>query len=260
MCVRTPTHVWSSICSKLIPNPPLQPSTWDSQQSCPWTWQHTYMCHKRHKHNEQRRSKACRSQLRAYGECTSLKTYWWNQMVYLQKCALYRKSKLIILMILPRNISSCCKLAWTEAKLRCLFPKAAYFTSIYKERLIISIPEELHNLKYIFKVHLWKEHPQTFKEKLESTRLTKLGGMVLRSIIHQNEMLNGFQGLKVSSWHSCPKLFTGSSNICFCIIFSSGNMFSYAHFTLLSPPTAEVKQGRSPTNKIIILWHNYLSK
>lgn len=141
MCVRTPAHVWSKNCSKLIPNPPLQPSTWDIQQSCPWTWQHTYMCHKRHKHNEQRRSKACRSQLRAYGECTSLKTYWWNQVVYLQKYVLYRKSKLIILMILPRNISCCCKLAWTEAKLRCLFPKAAYFTSIYNERLIISIPE-----------------------------------------------------------------------------------------------------------------------
>lgn len=48
-------------------------------------------------------------------------------------------------------------------------------------------------------------------------------------------MLNGFHGLKVGSWHTCPKLFTGSGKICVYIIFSSGNTFSYAHFTLLSP-------------------------
>lgn len=73
--------------------------------------------------------------------CRHIKSYgndgikWWNS-----KNTCCTGNQWIILMILPRDINSCCELASTEAKLRCVFSKAAYFTSIYNERLIISIP------------------------------------------------------------------------------------------------------------------------
>lgn len=55
-----------------------------------------------------------------------------------KKYVLYRKSGWIILMILPRHTNSCSELATTEANLRCLFAKAAYFVSIYNERPLFS--------------------------------------------------------------------------------------------------------------------------